>query len=99
MPGSVGRRHDAIDAARASLNHRAPVTRCAGTARTEAALRLVDALALDHYYLWHAIRADLLRRLRRTTDAASAYAAAMASTDNATERAFLQRRYEASGGN
>lgn len=61
----------------------------------ETALRLVDALALDRYYLWHAIRADLLRRLGRTTDAAAAYGAAIACSENAREREFLRWRYEA----
>jgi RNA polymerase sigma-70 factor (ECF subfamily) len=63
-----------------------------------AALRLVDALALDlrHYYLFHAVRADLLRRLGRATEAADAYDAAIACTENAAERAFLQRRKAAS---
>lgn len=59
-----------------------------------AALRLVDALALDHYYLFHAIRADLLRRLGRLAEAAEAYAAAIARSENVAERAFLQRRYD-----
>jgi RNA polymerase sigma-70 factor (ECF subfamily) len=57
-----------------------------------AALRLVDALDLPRYYLFHAIRADLLRRLGRPTEAAEAYDSAIACTDNASERAFLQRR-------
>jgi RNA polymerase sigma-70 factor (ECF subfamily) len=57
-----------------------------------AALTVVDGLDLDGYYLFHAIRADLLRRLGRTEEAALAYEAAIAHTDNATERAFLQRR-------
>jgi RNA polymerase sigma-70 factor (ECF subfamily) len=62
----------------------------------EAALRLVDALGagssqMDHYYLFHAIRADLLRRLGRTADAAAAYQAAIESSENTTERQFLQR--------
>ena len=56
----------------------------------EAALALVEPLALDRYYLWHAVRADLLRRLGRFVDAADAYDAAIARTDNAAERAFLQ---------
>jgi RNA polymerase sigma-70 factor (ECF subfamily) len=50
--------------------------------------------ALDGYYLAHAIRADLLRRLGRDVEAAAAYAAALARTENAAERAFLQRRLE-----
>lgn len=56
----------------------------------EAALALVHRLELDHHYLFHAIRADLLRRLGRTDEAALAYAAAIARTDNARERAFLR---------
>ena len=57
-----------------------------------AALRVVDALDLGRYYLFHAIRADLLGRLGRATEAAEAYDAAIACTENAAERAFLQRR-------
>jgi RNA polymerase sigma-70 factor (ECF subfamily) len=57
-----------------------------------AALTLVDALDLDRYYLFHAIRADLLRRLGRTSEAAHAYDAAIARCDNAAEREFLRSR-------
>ena len=57
----------------------------------DAALTLVDRLDLAGYYLFHAIRADLLRRLGRNLDAAKAYDAAIARTENASERAFLQR--------
>jgi RNA polymerase sigma-70 factor (ECF subfamily) len=55
-----------------------------------AALTLVDELDLDDYYPFHATRADLLRRLGRTTEAAAAYtrAADMAPTD--AEREFLR---------
>jgi len=60
----------------------------------EAGLALVDALDLDGYHLFHAIRADLLRRLGRVGEAASAYAAAIERTDNAAERDYLRRRYE-----
>ncbi|NDL56575.1 RNA polymerase sigma factor [Phytoactinopolyspora mesophila] len=56
------------------------------------ALELVDELDLDRYYLFHAIRADLLRRLGRAGDAAEAYDAAIARTGNAAERNFLERR-------
>jgi RNA polymerase sigma-70 factor (ECF subfamily) len=58
----------------------------------EAALVLVDGLDLGSYHLFHAIRADLLRRLGRTAEAAAAYEAAIARTDNAAERGFLRRR-------
>jgi RNA polymerase sigma-70 factor, ECF subfamily len=56
-----------------------------------AALALVDELDLDNYHAFHATRADLLRRLGRNSEAASAYrhAAAMAPTD--AERDFLRR--------
>ena len=57
----------------------------------EAALALVDGLDLDGYHLFHAIRADLLRRLGRDAEAALAYEAAITRTENAAERAFLER--------
>ena len=62
------------------------------------ALALVDRLEgseLNRYYLFHAIRADLLRRLDRPVEAAEAYGAAIASSENTTEREFLERRRQA----
>jgi RNA polymerase sigma-70 factor (ECF subfamily) len=56
------------------------------------ALNIVDGLNLDGYYLFHAIRADLLKRLGRTAEAAVAYEAAIARTGNASEREFLRER-------
>jgi len=60
------------------------------------ALTLVDRLDLDRYYLYHAIRADLLRRLGRPSEAARAYAGALALTGNAAEHAYLTARLAAS---
>jgi RNA polymerase sigma-70 factor (ECF subfamily) len=57
----------------------------------DAALAVVDGLDLGGYHLFHAVRADLLRRLGRNAEAAQAYDAAIARTRNATERDFLQR--------
>ncbi|MFE5081399.1 RNA polymerase sigma factor [Streptomyces mirabilis] len=57
----------------------------------EPALALVDALDLDGYHAFHAVRADLLRRLGRHTEAVRAYEAAIALTDSAPERAYLER--------
>ncbi|WP_327137936.1 RNA polymerase sigma factor [Streptomyces sp. NBC_01340] len=57
----------------------------------EQALALVDALDLDGYHAFHAVRADLLRRLGRTVEAVRAYEAAIALTDSAPERAYLER--------
>ncbi|MDX3191807.1 sigma factor [Streptomyces sp. MN03-5084-2B] len=56
-----------------------------------AALTLVDELDLDHYYAFHATRADLLRQLGHDTEARTAYqrAATLAPTD--AERDFLAR--------
>jgi RNA polymerase sigma-70 factor, ECF subfamily len=58
----------------------------------QAALAGLEHLDLDGYYLFHAIRADLLRRLGRDADAALAYDAAIARAANAAERDFLRRR-------
>lgn len=58
----------------------------------EAALPLVDALALDRLDVFHAVRADLLRRLGRRDEAAAAYRAALGRTGNEAERRFLRRR-------
>jgi RNA polymerase sigma-70 factor, ECF subfamily len=58
------------------------------------ALALVDGLDLQRYYLFHATRADLLRRLGRRLEAAGAYDAALDLTRNTAERSFLQRRRE-----
>jgi RNA polymerase sigma-70 factor (ECF subfamily) len=60
----------------------------------EAGLRIVETLDLDPYYLFHSIRAELLRRLGRDGDAVQAYDAAIARTENAAEREFLRRRRE-----
>ena len=60
----------------------------------EAGLVLIDRLAgeLADYHLWHAARADLLRRLGRHRDAAAAYRAALAHVGSAPERRFLESR-------
>jgi RNA polymerase sigma-70 factor, ECF subfamily len=58
------------------------------------ALALVDELDLDDHHRFHAVRADLLRRLDRRDEAAEAYARAAAGAANRTERGYLQRRGE-----
>jgi RNA polymerase sigma-70 factor (ECF subfamily) len=62
-----------------------------------AGLGLIDGLPLERYHVYHAIRADLLRRLGRLPEAAAAYRAALGLTDNAAEIAVLRRRLEALG--
>jgi RNA polymerase sigma-70 factor (ECF subfamily) len=51
----------------------------------------MDGLPLESYYLFHAVRADLLRRLGRLPEAAIEYESAFARTDNHAERSFLER--------
>jgi RNA polymerase sigma-70 factor, ECF subfamily len=75
----------------ATLNRAVAVAEVDGPA---AALAGLDDLHLDGYYLFHAIRADLFRRLERDADAAVAYDTAVALAGNSAERAFLQRRRE-----
>ena len=57
-----------------------------------AGLELMDAIDLADYHLFHAARADLLRRLGRVEEAAAAYRAALDLTDSEVERTFLARR-------
>ena len=60
----------------------------------EAGLPLVDELAgqLADYHLWHAAKADLLRRLGRHREAATAYRAALDRVGSEPERRFLESR-------
>jgi RNA polymerase sigma-70 factor, ECF subfamily len=58
----------------------------------EAGLHLLDRLSLDHSHLFHAIRADLLSRLGRTSAAIDAYDSAIARAENRVEREFLNRK-------
>ena len=62
-----------------------------------AALALIDELPLGEYHLFHAVRADLLRRLGRLQDAAAAYDAAIERYTNAIEGDFLRRSRRALG--
>ena len=67
----------------------------------EAGLELVEQAGasgeLRDYHLFHAARADLLRRLGRKTDAASAYGQALRLATNGVEKEFLRRRLEELG--
>jgi len=74
-----------------ALNRAVAVAETAGPA---AALAIVDGLSLNEYYLYHAVRADLLRRLNRDAEAARAYEAAIARTENGAERSFLERAWQ-----
>ena len=62
------------------------------------ALELVDELRLESYSWWHAVRADLLRRLDRRDEAAAAYRAAIDCGGNARDREFLEVQLRSVGG-
>jgi RNA polymerase sigma-70 factor, ECF subfamily len=76
-----------------ALNHAVAL---AMSGRMENGLNRIDELAraetLSRYYLFHAARADLLRRLHRHDEAADAYRMALELADNRIEAAFLERR-------
>jgi RNA polymerase sigma-70 factor, ECF subfamily len=59
-------------------------------------LPLIDAILargdLANYYLAHAARADLLRRLGRTDEAAASYRRALELTQQEAEQRYLARR-------
>lgn len=74
-----------------ALNRAVAVAEIDGPA---AGLRLVDELELGGYYMFHSVRADLLRRSGRAEEAAAAYRTAMDLTENAAERAFLRARLD-----
>jgi RNA polymerase sigma-70 factor (ECF subfamily) len=59
------------------------------------ALAIVDSLELHDYYLFHAVRAELLSRVGRNEEARSAYDRALALTANPVERTFLEHARDA----
>jgi RNA polymerase sigma-70 factor (ECF subfamily) len=78
-----------------ALNHAAAVAMSEGL---EKGLGLIDSAgasgALTNYYLFHASRADLLRRLGRTDEAAVAYEQALTLTTNLVEQNYIRKRLE-----
>jgi RNA polymerase sigma-70 factor (ECF subfamily) len=71
------------------------LNRCIAVAEVDgpaAALELLAGLDLDRYHLFHAARAEMLRRLGQPAKAVAAYDAAIALAANGAERAFLQQR-------
>jgi RNA polymerase sigma-70 factor (ECF subfamily) len=72
-----------------ALNRAVAVAEVDGPA---AALALVDTLDLEEHHRFHAVRADLLRRLDRPDEAAATYERAIAGAANGIERAFLEHR-------
>ena len=81
-----------------ALNHAVAVAMSEGI---EQGLAIMDNLGSDpqlgRYYLYHAARADLLRRLGRPSEALRAYQQALALTSNAVEQRYLRRRIKEQG--
>jgi RNA polymerase sigma-70 factor (ECF subfamily) len=71
------------------LNRAVAVARADGP---EHALAIVDRLELDNYQYLHSTRAELLRRLGRTEEAAAAYRRALELAHAEPERRFLAQR-------
>ena len=75
------------------LNRAVAIAMCDGP---EAGLRQIDAVLeqgeLTNYYLAHSARADMCRRLGRTTEARASYEKALTLTQQEPERQFLQER-------
>ena len=76
-----------------ALNYAAAVAMSEGP---REGLRLIDAAGgsgkLDNYYLFHAARADLLRRLKQPAEAKDAYSRALELTNNQVEQQYMRRR-------
>jgi RNA polymerase sigma-70 factor (ECF subfamily) len=91
--GSILRLYDQLLASTptpvVALNRAVAVAEVHGPA---LALEVVDGLDLDASHLFHATRADLLRRLGRAGEAADAYGAALDRVGNEAERRFLEER-------
>jgi len=79
-----------------SLNHAVAVAMSDGL---QKGLAMIDALGasgeLENYHLYHAARADILRRLNRRDAAATAYQRAITLAANQVEADYLRRRLEA----
>jgi RNA polymerase sigma-70 factor (ECF subfamily) len=75
------------------MNYAAAVAISEGLEKGLALLEQVGASGrLEQYYVFHAARADLLRRLGRSSEAAAAYSNALALTTNQVEQRYIQRR-------
>ena len=81
-----------------SLNHAVAIAMSEGP---DHGLGLMDQLGstgeLESYYLYHAARADILRRMHRQNEALQEYKRALSLTSNTVEQGYLRRRIEEMG--
>lgn len=76
-----------------ALNHAVAIAMSEGLEQGLAEIeRVGESGDLEQYHLFHAARADILRRLRRQQEAASAYREAIRLATNKVEKDYLQRR-------
>jgi RNA polymerase sigma-70 factor (ECF subfamily) len=76
-----------------ALNHAVAVAMSDGLEIGLAQIEKIGASGeLEKYYLFHAARADILRRLGRRTESAEAYAAALRLVTNQVEKNYLSAR-------
>ncbi len=79
-----------------SLNHAVAVAMSEGLEKGLALMDQLDASGeLENYHLYHAARADILRRLNRREEAVAAYRRAIELVANRVEEAYLRRRIAA----
>lgn len=78
-----------------ALNHAVAVAMSEGFERGLSFIESAGADGkLENYYLFHASRADLLRRLHRLDEARAAYTRALSLTTNHVEQNYIRRRLE-----
>src|SRR5262249_55939522 len=76
-----------------ALNHAVAVAMSEGLDRGLAQIEQVgESGRLEQYHLFHAARADILRRLGRRTESAAAYEAALRLVTNQVEKDYLRER-------
>jgi RNA polymerase sigma-70 factor (ECF subfamily) len=84
----LAQRDDAV----VRLNRAVALAEIAGPAAALAEVEALDSAALANFEPYHAVHADLLRRLGRPAEAVDAYAAALALDPPPAERRWLERR-------
>ncbi|PYY13749.1 MAG: RNA polymerase subunit sigma-24 [Acidobacteria bacterium] len=76
-----------------ALNHAVAIAMSAGLAEGLKQIEQVGASGqLDRYYLYHAARADILRRIGRKKESATAYSKSLELATNKVEQQYLRRR-------
>jgi RNA polymerase sigma-70 factor (ECF subfamily) len=76
-----------------ALNHAVAIAMSHGLAEGLQQIEAVGASGeLDRYYLFHAARADILRRMGRRQESAEAYQKALGLVTNRVEQQYLRRR-------